>query len=335
MAVLQRAGRPIRRARVHTVCHALAQAKYEYDAVKAVDTHQIDGDILEAGVWRGGSSCVMACAHLQHVQEAGQLPLHPRRDQWLFDTFDGMWGNSSNDPANANSAMDLVSKGGLPAGTFPRWVQDNKWNYGPQEVVEQTLARTGYPPARTHLVKGPVEHTLRNETLRLPTKLAVLRLDTDFFDSTRVEHVRTATNLYLEPLARRTVSRHAQLRLAGHRMAKSPGRVVLTYSADALCALRTTPCVRFALRCSPGRLEVLWPRLQPGGWLCVDDYYVWSGAKKAVDEWLKEHNWAHHARSVGAFGMKGGHKMRNWLFKAVNFTDESPFMSAPARGSPS
>ena len=37
-------------------------------------------------------------------------------------------------------------------------------------------------------------------------------------------------------------------------------------------------------------LEVLWPRLVPGGLLIVDDYYFWHGARKAVDEWLDAHD---------------------------------------------
>jgi O-methyltransferase len=33
-------------------------------------------------------------------------------------------------------------------------------------------------------------------------------------------------------------------------------------------------------------MEILYPRLTPGGVLIVDDYGTWAGAKKAVDEYL-------------------------------------------------
>ena len=35
-------------------------------------------------------------------------------------------------------------------------------------------------------------------------------------------------------------------------------------------------------------LEVLYPRLVPGGFLIIDDYGHWSGCKKAVDEYFKD-----------------------------------------------
>lgn len=36
-------------------------------------------------------------------------------------------------------------------------------------------------------------------------------------------------------------------------------------------------------------LDVLWPRLQIGGVLIIDDYGHWDGARKAVDEFFKVH----------------------------------------------
>ena len=54
----------------------------------------------------------------------------------------------------------------------------------PIEEVRQNMAGTGYPPDLTHLVRGPVEQTLPE---RAPERIAVLRLDTDWYDSTRHE----------------------------------------------------------------------------------------------------------------------------------------------------
>jgi hypothetical protein len=37
-------------------------------------------------------------------------------------------------------------------------------------------------------------------------------------------------------------------------------------------------------------LEVLYPRLVSGGYLVIDDYHSWDGARKAVDEYFGSDN---------------------------------------------
>ena len=31
--------------------------------------------------------------------------------------------------------------------------------------------------------------------------------------------------------------------------------------------------------------------LSPGGWLYIDDFNTWGGAKRAVHQWLEENGW--------------------------------------------
>ena len=50
--------------------------------------------------------------------------------------------------------------------------------------VRANLASTGYPPERVRFVKGKVEDTLPDAA---PPQIAVLRLDTDWYESTRCE----------------------------------------------------------------------------------------------------------------------------------------------------
>ena len=57
-------------------------------------------------------------------------------------------------------------------------------------------------------------------------------------------------------------------------------------------------------------LDVLWPRLSPGGWMYVDDYSAFGGAKKAVDRWLKLNGWTEHARKANAFLRGAGGRVR-------------------------
>jgi len=52
------------------------------------------------------------------------------------------------------------------------------------EEVRHNLSNVGYPDDRIKLVKGLVEATLPNKA---PSKIALLRLDTDWYESTRHE----------------------------------------------------------------------------------------------------------------------------------------------------
>ena len=54
----------------------------------------------------------------------------------------------------------------------------------PLEEVRHNLSNVGYPDDRIKLVKGLVEATLPNKA---PSKIALLRLDTDWYESTRHE----------------------------------------------------------------------------------------------------------------------------------------------------
>jgi hypothetical protein len=57
-----------------------------------------------------------------------------------------------------------------------------------EEVVRANVARAGYPEKRLHFIKGPVEETIPGT---LPDGLALLRLDTDWYESTlhELEHL--------------------------------------------------------------------------------------------------------------------------------------------------
>src|SRR5260370_10695337 len=65
----------------------------------------------------------------------------------------------------------------------------NKWCYARLEDVRANLASTGYPAEKCHFVKGDVLKTLPCEE---PRHIAILRLDTDWYESTLHE----LTHLY-------------------------------------------------------------------------------------------------------------------------------------------
>jgi hypothetical protein len=158
----------VRRVRPYT----LTSPESVLSAVRAVEyvvANGIEGDIVECGVWRGGSMMAMALTLLR--LGAGD------RELQLFDTFEGMTAPTKDDvdfrgvDAASQLARDTTRTKSISA-------------YAPLEVARQALASTGYDMRRVHFVQGRVEDTLPD---RAPAKVSVLRLDTDWYESTRHE----------------------------------------------------------------------------------------------------------------------------------------------------
>ncbi len=141
-----------------------------WQAVLYVVEQRIPGAIVECGVWRGGSSMLAAMTLISR----GELS----RDLYLYDTFSGMTEPTAADVGfDRRRVTDLWSK-----------IKSDHTNrilaYAPLTEVQRNMATTGYPPARTHYVEGPVEETI---PATVPSEIAVLRLDTDWYESTRHE----------------------------------------------------------------------------------------------------------------------------------------------------
>jgi hypothetical protein len=140
------------------------------EAVRYVTRRRIPGAIVECGVWRGGS--MMAAA--QTLIELGDAT----RELYLFDTFDGMPPPGPHDVDHrGRSAKDALAKS---SPEDPSSV----WCHATLAEVERALATSGYPGDRVHFVKGKVEHTIPSHA---PPSIALLRLDTDWYESTRHE----------------------------------------------------------------------------------------------------------------------------------------------------
>ena len=143
------------------------------DAVRYVARAKVEGAIVECGVWRGGS---MMAAALTLLKE------NDIRDLYLLDTYAGMSA-----PTDAD-----VDHAGIPA--LGRYLESalfdrNQWCYANLDDVRANLASTGYPPERCHFIKGDVLKTIPCEK---PSEIAILRLDTDWYESTMHE----LTHLY-------------------------------------------------------------------------------------------------------------------------------------------
>ena len=98
---------------------------------------------------------------------------------------------------------------------------DNAHAFSPIDDVKKNYQKNTSKNKNLILIKGKVEDTLKIRK-NLPKKISILRLDTDFYESTKKE------------------------------------------------------------------LEELYPLLERGGILIIDDYGHWKGCKKAVDEYFKD-----------------------------------------------
>jgi hypothetical protein len=140
------------------------------DAVSYIIRHGIPGGIVECGVWRGGSMMAAALSLLK--QNCGD------RDLYLFDTFEGM---------PEPTGQDIDFRGRPARAHFERsrkGVYGSGWCRATHEDVRLNMSSTGYDTKRIHYIEGKVEDTI---PLRAPESTALLRLDTDWYESTRHE----------------------------------------------------------------------------------------------------------------------------------------------------
>ena len=139
-------------------------------SVRYISKNNIDGDIVECGVWKGGSMMAAALT-LSQIKDNN-------RHLYLFDTFEGM---------TEPTEKDLDYKGHSASTLLENSVKSDEssvWCYATLETVEETLQKTGYDREKLHFIKGKVEQTIPDKA---PQNISILRLDTDWYESTRHE----------------------------------------------------------------------------------------------------------------------------------------------------
>jgi hypothetical protein len=141
-----------------------------WQAVRYVHRAGIPGDYVECGVWRGGSSMLAALS----FAEAGDST----RKLWLYDTYAGM-----SEPTDRDRAFDADEP------VSEDWEErkasaDPTLAYASLEEVRRNMLAVGVDADRVEFVVGKVEDTL---PARAPASIGLLRLDTDWYESTRHE----------------------------------------------------------------------------------------------------------------------------------------------------
>jgi hypothetical protein len=143
-------------------------------AVRYVVRHEIPGDIVECGVWRGGSMQAAA----RTLIASGDTT----RDLYLFDTYEGMPPPSDKDVRHDGRPADEL----LAAAESRE--QSMVWAMASLDDVRDGMSKVPYPAERVHFVEGKVEDTIPEGA---PDRISILRLDTDWYESTahELEHL--------------------------------------------------------------------------------------------------------------------------------------------------
>jgi len=130
-----------------------------YDLVQKVNALNLPGDLVECGVWNGGSAALMAvsCREDEYWRK--------RRNLWLFDSFQGLPKPGKKD---GKRATDSFSEG---------------WCKGSIKKVQRVFAGFGISMEQVIVVPGWFDSTLRTAAVE---QIALLHIDADWYDSVKV-----------------------------------------------------------------------------------------------------------------------------------------------------
>jgi hypothetical protein len=137
-----------------------------YNSLEYILLNNIDGDIIECGVWKGGNI-------LGIIEYLDYHNIHSKK-VWLFDTFSGM--TSPEDIDIDLNGVSAVSQMNVPV----------VFAYSSLEEVKNNLQTSKFPQENIIFVKGDVTKTLQDKN-NTPEKISLLRLDTDWYKSTKDE----------------------------------------------------------------------------------------------------------------------------------------------------
>lgn len=161
---------------IYTFCKPYTMTSVErmfalYKGVEYVVKNNIPGDFVECGVWKGGSSMLIAMT----LQKFGVSD----RMIWMYDTFEGMSEPGKEDMDNTGySAKEQLKRASKSD-------QKSVWCYSSLEEVKANLALTNYKSSYIQFIKGKVEDTISSNST-IPD-ISLLRLDTDWYESTKHE----------------------------------------------------------------------------------------------------------------------------------------------------
>jgi O-methyltransferase len=136
--------------------------------VQEIVRKSIGGDVVECGVWRGGSSIAMAAS----LSERDTSEVEARRKVWLFDSFSGV-------PKTSDEAPDYDPVKGWAPNRYAASLSEVQENFRRFSLDDLSV-----------FVPGKFEDTMNNEkkssTRRLPASISLLRIDVDSYEGTKL-----------------------------------------------------------------------------------------------------------------------------------------------------
>jgi len=154
------------------ICSSTWQGYFSiWQSVKYIQENEIPGAIVECGVELGAGLVTIGNA-LENFDSINRSVLG-------FDTFSGMSKPTKNDFMSDRMPAEKVMS------QYPMRNGVRDFCYGSLEEVDAAIRlRTDYPRDNFHLVQGLVEETIPSFA---PPQIALLRLDTDWYESTKHE----------------------------------------------------------------------------------------------------------------------------------------------------
>lgn len=141
-----------------------------YQAVKYIINAKTPGDFVECGVWKGGSAMIIALTLLKMGVKDRKI--------YLYDTFEGMSKPTNEDIRIDNKTFADTDWEKSQTETH------NEWCFASIDEVRKNILLTEYPDKNLIFVKGKVEDTIPGTQ---SSEIALLRLDTDWYESTKHE----------------------------------------------------------------------------------------------------------------------------------------------------
>jgi len=132
-----------------------------FDSLEEIRDLNLEGDLVECGVWKGGN-ILGIIRYLEHHKIYKKV--------WLYDTFEGMINPGVYDVDYSNSKGE-------------EWIGKCDSDL---ESVKKLMEGTNYPKNLINFVKGDICQTLLIKE-NIPEKICLLRLDTDWYESTKIE----------------------------------------------------------------------------------------------------------------------------------------------------
>lgn len=133
--------------------------------------NNITGDFVECGVWRGGNGIL---AKLLFEQ------LDSDRAIWMFDTFEGMTAPTEFDIESSTKILAAKKYEENQRGSY------SDWCFASLKEVKNNFINAELKLDGSNFVKGNVCETLMKSE-NIPSAISVLRLDTDWYESTKIE----------------------------------------------------------------------------------------------------------------------------------------------------